>query len=255
MIIKAGHYVRGYNSIIEASRKISKINMDFGIVRLEKEHSYSGNEALEEMYILLNGELEFHFRGKKYSASRTSLLEQKPYAFHICSTQTVELHALSDNCELALFRAENAANFPSKFIKPEEIEEVHVQAAKAEAYTGRTIRTAIDFNTAPFSKFCCGEVIGSPGQWSSYPPHYHPQPEIYHYRFIPENGFGYSEEGDRVNKVMNGDTAALPPMVSHPQVAAPGYEMYYLWAIPHLENDPFIDTSRIYVEEHEWVAG
>ena len=82
MIIKAGHYGTGYNSIIDASQNISKINMDFGIVCLEKDHYYSGNEAQEEMYILLNGELEFHYRGKKYSANRSSLLEQKPYAFH-----------------------------------------------------------------------------------------------------------------------------------------------------------------------------
>ena len=35
-----------------------------------------------------------------------------------------------------------------------------------------------------------GEVLNHPGKWSSYPPHHHPQPEVYFYRFDYPDGFG-----------------------------------------------------------------
>jgi 5-deoxy-glucuronate isomerase len=98
-----------------------------------------------------------------------------------------------------------------------------------------------------------GEVINHPGKWSSYPPHDHPQPEVYHYRFFPSHGFGHAEKENEVFKVFNCDSYAIPPGVTHSQCAAPGYAMYYIWMIPHLPNDRFGPDSRIFRNEHTWV--
>ena len=54
-----------------------------------------------------------------------------------------------------------------------------------------------------------GEVINHPGRWSSYPPHSHAHPEIYHYRFHPEQGFGFSQTGDEVYRVTHRDTVTI----------------------------------------------
>ena len=54
-----------------------------------------------------------------------------------------------------------------------------------------------------------GEVVTLPGGWSSYPPHHHPQPEIYHYRFTHPQGFGHAELGDDVFKVRHYDTIRI----------------------------------------------
>ena len=51
-----------------------------------------------------------------------------------------------------------------------------------------------------------GEVVTAPGGWSSYPPHHHEQPEIYHYRFTEPQGYGHAECGDDVFKVRQYDT-------------------------------------------------
>ena len=114
----------------------------------------------------------------------------------------------------------------------------------------RTVRTIFDLSNAPDSNLVLGEVVHIPGRWSSYPPHHHPQPELYFYKFIPEQGFGYSEIGGNVYKVKNNDTSIIISG-DHPQVCAPGYAMYYIWAIRHLENNPF--NEFIYAVELQWI--
>jgi 5-deoxy-glucuronate isomerase len=90
-----------------------------------------------------------------------------------------------------------------------------------------------------------------PGGWSSYPPHHHRQPEIYHYRFTAPQGYGHAELGDQVFKVGNRDTLCIKPGLDHAQCAAPGYGMYYSWVIRHLPGDPY--TVPEFTREHAWI--
>lgn len=103
----------------------------------------------------------------------------------------------------------------------------------------RIVRTVFDYSTAPWSKMVLGEVINTPGLWSSYPPHIHPQPEIYYYRFAPANGYGFAEYGDDVLKVYDRDTVFIAANKTHPQAATPGNALWYLWVIRHLDDDPY----------------
>lgn len=43
------------------------------------------------------------------------------------------------------------------------------------------------------------------------------------------------------------------PGKAHQQVAAPGFTMYYVWMIRHLDGDPW-DKTRIYIPEYEWLV-
>jgi 5-deoxy-glucuronate isomerase len=95
-----------------------------------------------------------------------------------------------------------------------------------------------------------GEVVTLPGGWSSYPPHHHPQPEIYHYRFTHPQGYGHAELGERVVKVHQFDTVKIPAGKDHAQCAAPGYGMYYSWVIRHLPQAPY--TVPEFADEHRW---
>ena len=97
-----------------------------------------------------------------------------------------------------------------------------------------------------------GEVIGFPGKWSSYPPHWHPQPEIYFYRFLPENGYGFAELSEDVVKTHHNSTVFITEKETHPQTTAPGYAMWYLWVIRHIDGDPYITPT--FVPEHLWVT-
>ena len=105
--------------------------------------------------------------------------------------------------------------------------------------------------TAPETNFFIGEVVHFPGKWSSYPPHQHVEPELYYYKFLPENGYGLAEYGDDAFKVKNNDLTGMPESVTHSQAAAPGYAEYYLWCI-RLQDDKNIVTTV--VPEYEWVT-
>ena len=115
----------------------------------------------------------------------------------------------------------------------------------------RLVRTFFDRSNCPGTNFFIGEVVLFPGKWSSYPPHQHVEPELYYYKFLPENGYGLAEYGDDAFKVKNNDLTGMPENVTHSQAAAPGYAEYYLWCI-RLQDDKNIVTTV--VPEYEWVT-
>jgi 5-deoxy-glucuronate isomerase len=105
-----------------------------------------------------------------------------------------------------------------------------------------------------------GETFNERGQWSSYPPHKHDGrdgelrlEEAYYFRVDPPAGFGtqvlYTADGESAtHEVRDGDLVLLP-YGYHPVSAAPGYRLYYLWAIAG-------DERRLAVYEdpaHTWV--
>ncbi len=104
----------------------------------------------------------------------------------------------------------------------------------------RIVKTLLDHALAPESNIMLGEDVHYPGKWAGFPSHSHPQPEIYFYKFQPENGFGLLKLGDEGVLLEHNDTVTIAPDLVHPQVAAPGYAMYFLWIIRHLDGNPYI---------------
>jgi 5-deoxy-glucuronate isomerase len=110
-------------------------------------------------------------------------------------------------------------------------------------------------------KLMVGETFNPPGMWSSYPPHKHDgrdgEPvleEVYYYRVDPPQGFGqqmqYTADGESVTHDVRDGDLVLIPYGYHPVSAAPGYRLYYLWAIAG-------DERKLAVYEdpaHRWVA-
>jgi 5-deoxy-glucuronate isomerase len=87
-----------------------------------------------------------------------------------------------------------------------------------------------------------GETFNEPGEWSSYPPHKHDgadgEPaleEVYYFRFDRPSGFGfqglYEADGDARAVFLRHGAIVGIPRGYHPVCAAPGYRLYYLWAL------------------------
>lgn len=241
----------GYNSITEMDGKHSDMLMDFGILKFRNGQEEVNNENKERAYLLIHGQIVFEWEGNKAEVKRTSCFDENPWCLHVPSNIEVKITALKDDTELVVQKTFNDKNFPSRLYTQEECRSEQFGAGTMNETSTRTVRTIFDYSNAPYSNLVIGEVIDHPGKWSSYPPHHHPQPEVYHFRFYPDNGFGYSEQGEDVYKVRNNDTVTIRGDLSHPQVSAPGYAMYYCWMIRHLKDNPFND--RIFVEEHKWL--
>lgn len=253
MIIKQkGSFKTGYTPITSIDEKENNTMMDFGILKLVKDQIEVNSEDKERAYLLIQGEITLEWGNNEKIVRRDSFLDEGPWCLHLPAGETVKITGLSDEAEISVTKTYNERLFNSKLYSPEEcrVEEFGKGTVVGETST-RIVRTVFDYSTADYANLVVGEVINFPGKWSSYPPHHHPQPEIYFYKFYPEQGFGYSECGEEVFKVRNNDTAVITNNATHSQVAAPGYAMYYIWVIRNLENNPF--DERIFIPEHKWV--
>ncbi len=258
-IRQEGEFPFGYTSITGVGGPVAEMRMDFGILRLRDGESYAEHAARERAFLLIGGRVLFEadglVGGSPLEAARASMLEQPPAVLHVPPGARVRISAEGGGAELSVHGAESTppARFPPRLIRPEEVRVQRLAAVRFAGSTERILRTALDGEADPHAGLALGEVITPPGRWSSYPPHHHPHPEIYHYRFFPPNGFGFAGEGERVYRVGHRDTAAIFPNRAHPQAAAPGYTMLTIWAIPHLAGDRFRAGSRIFLPEHAWV--
>jgi 5-deoxy-glucuronate isomerase len=205
----------------------------------------------EEMAVLLvQGNVTFKWEENEVEAKRESFITVGPSALHVSKGVSVTIEAKEES-EILVQSTDNDKEFPSKFYTPAECEDVIAGEGLCNNKAVRTVRTVFDYNNAPYSNMVLGEVIAEAGGWSSYIPHHHPQPEVYYYRFERPEGFGACFIGDHAFKVADRSFSAIPGGETHPQVAAPGYPMYYVWMIRHFEGNPW--TDRIDDPRYVWL--
>lgn len=246
-----GEFKVGYNSITEIQGKHSEMLMDYGILKLEENTLHTDSELLERVVILLYGEIEVSFGGKTYTAKRNCFLDDDFWAVNLPEGMEVQIKGIAEDSEVALVRTENKNKFePTIRTKENSVIETRGKGSMNEAGT-RIVKTLMDKKLAPESNIMFGEDVHYPGKWSGFPSHSHNQPEIYFYKFYPKNGFGLLKLGDEGVLMEHNDTVTIDPDLVHPQVTAPGYAMYYLWVIRHLEGNPYIKPT--FEEEHLWV--
>ncbi len=223
--------------------------MDFGIRRCQPDEVVTETDPKETVWVLLQGAVEIRFGGRNVPVQRTSLFEEPPTALHLGPGTAVRLqHRVAT--EWAVVRTSNPASFAPHLFLPADVKPEYRGAGLVQNAGLRNVRLLFDRTTRPESNLVVGEVVNYAGRWSSYPPHHHDQPEIYHYRFTHPAGYGHAENGDTVHKVCHRDTLFISPGLDHAQVSAPGYGMYYLWMIRHLPGNPY--TGFTFAEEHKW---
>lgn len=226
------------------------IGMQFEIVRLAPNEERSESSRLESAWVLLRGAARLEYGGERASVSRTDVFRELPTALHLGPSEPVVVRAGAREVEFAVVRVKNARRFPARLFQPRELKTEFRGEGLVQGACLREVRLVFDLNERPKANLVLGEVVNYPGRWSSYPPHHHVQPELYHYRFTAESGYGHAELGEEVAKVRSNDTVCIPPGLDHAQVAAPGYGMYYLWAIRHLVRRPY--KGFTFSKQHAW---
>lgn len=203
----------------------------------------------ETAIVLVQGSVVFGWNGVEKSVTRAGLFSGA-YCLHVPRNMAIEVTANGET-EILVQSTVNPGSFEPVLYTPENYREETFGEAQFEGKARRTVRTFFDYSNAPYSNMVNGEILVPQGGWSSYPPHHHPQPEVYYYRFEKPQGFGACFIGDNVYTIRDGSYAAIPGDLCHPQVNAPGYPMYYVWMIRHFDGAPWKD--RIFAEAHQWL--
>lgn len=241
----------GYHEITTLDGAHQSMLMDFGILRMIPGLSYQDDYALERVFILLYGQIEIHWADQTQTVSRESYLDDHLWCLNVPSDIPVQIVGLGEDSEVAIVRTRNERLFEPVVRCGESIvKEIRGEGSMNSAGT-RIVRTAQDVRLSPLSNIMFGEDVHFPGKWAGFPSHYHAQPEIYYYKMYPENGFGLLKLGDEGVLLEHNDTVLIAPNLVHPQVAAPGYAMYFLWIIRHLDGNPYLKPT--FEPEHLWV--
>lgn len=243
---------KGYNSYIDSATDDFGTMMDVGLLILEAGEEFSFNESEKEIAVLLfEGEVDYAWSDNRLHAERANPFHCGGYCLHAGCGEKITLSATAHS-EIYVQKTLNKNAFTAVMYTPET---VHVQRAGANGELmgamRRDIKTYFDHERAPYSNMVLGEVLSHPGKWSSYPPHYHPQPEVYFYRFDYPQGFGAGFANGEIFKSGHNGLAIITEGF-HSQVTAPGYALCYAWGIRHFDSEPWQKT-RIDEPEHSWL--
>ena len=188
------------------------------------------NGTSETALICLSGAVEAVVGDERFS-----LLERD--SMYIPRNSSIMLESKSP-ADIAEFFAEVEGHYPLKVVRYLDIKEdksLHFTAGGPS--TRRDLNILIGKNVQA-GRLLAGLTISEPGNWTSWPPHEHGAmlEELYVYTHMPPPAFGVqfvytnSEEPELATIVRDGDVV-LMPRGYHPNVAAPGHRIGFLWAM------------------------
>lgn len=143
---------------------------------------------------------------------------------------------VSGECDLAEVSAPVEKRYPLKFVSYKEVRQnpkLHLIAGKPPAE--RDLNVLIGANVEA-GRIMAGVTFSTPGNWTSWPPHEHSKllEEAYLFIDMPAPSFGVQfvytdpQNPELVQIVREGD-CVLMPQGYHPNVAAPGGQINFLW--------------------------
>lgn len=209
-------------------------------------------ERDEMAIVLLQGDVKFAYAGTTTAVRRSSFINDGLYCLHVCRGTQVKIKAAGPS-ELVVVSTDNDRAFTPVLYTPENVCENTACEGKWNNTALRKVRAAFEYTNAPYSNLVLGETVMLGGCWSGFVPHYHVHPEVYYFRMEHPDGFGASFVGEEVFKIKDGSFAAIQSNLVHPQVAAPGYPIYYLWLIRHLDGNPWIREACHNEAAHQWL--
>jgi len=178
--------------------------------------------------ICLNGKATVRAEGETFDLDRYD-------AVYVSRDSEIEV-STSEGCDLAEVSAPVAKRYPIKFVSYKEVRQnpkLHLIAGKPPAE--RDLNVLIGANVEA-GRIMAGVTFSTPGNWTSWPPHEHSKllEEAYLFIDMPSPSFGvqfvYTDPNkpELVQVVREGD-CVLMPQGYHPNVAAPGGQINFLW--------------------------
>ncbi|MGZ8842487.1 MAG: 5-deoxy-glucuronate isomerase [Pyrinomonadaceae bacterium] len=201
-----------------------RITMDAGDAPIQFE-----NNDHETGLICLKGEAEVLTGGESFRLNQYD-------SIYVPRDSQIEVRAADDGCDLAEISAPVSKKYPVTFVSYAEVRanpKLHIIAGKPPAE--RDLNVLIGANVDA-GRIMAGVTFSKPGNWTSWPPHEHARmlEEAYLFVDMPEPAFGvqfvYTDPAkpELVQVVREGD-CVLMPQGYHPNVAAPGTQINFVW--------------------------
>ena len=220
----------------DAAYRGAQVQLDVFALSAGESRAFTPPLGQEGALVLIEGDATFD----GVPAHRTSVFDQRATAVYLPSGSSVVAGATRD-AEIVFtttlgYDLEDIGEEPM-VVYPDGV----VVHPRGQPGWQRDVHDVIA-DTVPARHLLVGETFNEPGQWSSFPPHKHdgvdgePQlEEVYYYRFDHPDGFGFQGlyEADGVAEAVflrHGSVVGIPRGY-HPVCAAPGYRLYYLWAL------------------------
>jgi 5-deoxy-glucuronate isomerase len=186
-------------------------------------------EEQETSLICLNGNARVNADDTAFELGRYDSL-------YIPRDSEVEVVAGAQGCDLAEVSSPVANRYPTQFVRFADVQQdptLHFRAGGSTAE--REVNILIGKNVEA-GRLLAGVTFSKPGNWTSWPPHEHAAmlEEAYLYVDMPAPGWGiqlvYTNPGEPelIAVVREGD-CVLMPKGYHPNVAAPGGAINFLW--------------------------
>jgi 5-deoxy-glucuronate isomerase len=165
------------------------------------------------------------------------LYSMRPYdALYVPRDTAFRVTPGGAGCDLAEFAAPVEGHYPVQFIAFADVQQnpgLHFKAGGAACE--RELNILIGKNTQT-GRLLAGVTFSAPGNWTSWPPHEHAEmlEEAYLYIAMPAPAFGvqlvYTDEGNpELATIVRQDDLVIMPRGYHPNVAAPGGPINFLW--------------------------
>lgn len=164
-------------------------------------------------------------------------------AVYVPRESDIEVKPGPSGCDLAEVSAPVEKSYPVKFVSYKEVRNnprLHLIAGKPPAE--RDLNVLIGANVEA-GRIMAGVTFSTPGNWTSWPPHEHSKllEEAYLFIDMPAPSFGvqfvYTDPNkpELVQVVREGD-CVLMPQGYHPNVAAPGGQINFLWMMAAIKE-------------------
>jgi len=228
-VIKGTNKSKG-RTISVAPGKTAARNLHYGRIIIEPGGAPIAyeNEGHETGLICLNGSAAITTAGQAFSLSRYD-------ALYIPRDSTIEV-STTDGCDFAEISAPVDKKYPLQFVSFADVRNdpsLHFMAGKPPIE--RDLNILLGKNVEA-GRIMAGVTFSSDGNWTSFPPHEHQEmlEEAYLYIDMPAPQWGiqmvYSnlDEPELLQVVHEGDVV-LMPQGYHPNVAAPGGSINFLW--------------------------
>lgn len=247
-----GNIDRKWNNYVCRDKNPEMMDSEFSVIYLKAGEDFEILTEEEYVFCLNCGSVIFQWDGFEASAKRGNCFRDDPYVLHVHCGTRVRLRCVSEYAEINVANTLNHKQFANKLYGPDDLLcSETVDEEKLDGKVKRIKRVFFNRSTCPETNLFCGEVVNYPGCWACFPPHLHTEPEIYYYKFLPEQGYGFAEFGSEAVKVVNRSVTCNPGGQLHSQATAPGYAGYIMWTQRLQDNGEDIVYSL--KEEHAWL--